>query len=329
MKVLSTLFCGVVLATTLLASSTNAQCVTFWAGLCPGAADCECTTGAACTADGVNDTRPAFVKEGGCAGRCRKVVHNECSGNDRCLKDVGPCDGPSPPPPHPPSPPSPHPPAPPSGEEPKGPDVSSYQGRVSWSSVKAAGAGFGIAKATEGETVTDGEFASNWASMRSVGMGARGAYHFAHPGESASTQASHFVKTVGHLGHGEFYVLDIESATSKLRASGNWTKEVRADVAAWCVSFVNEVMSLSGVGKNRVWIYTGAWFWDPDAGGSSALSAHPLWVSGYSAEPPIPKGWLTWTMWQYTDKGDWAGVNGACDSSKFHGTQAELELLVA
>lgn len=37
-------------------------------------------------------------------------------------------------------------------------------------------------------------------------------------------------------------------------------------------------------------MYTGAWFWDPDAGGSSIVSDHPLWVSGYTSTPPMPKG---------------------------------------
>eukprot|EP01051_Picozoa_sp_SAG22_P014147 SAG22_NODE_1676_length_3830_cov_3.388100_3_plen_89_part_00 len=41
-------------------------------------------------------------------------------------------------------------------------------------------------------------------------------------------------------------------------------------------------------------VYTGRWFWDPDAGGSSALSSHPLWISGYvPGAPPMPKGWNT------------------------------------
>lgn len=51
--------------------------------------------------------------------------------------------------------------------------------------------------------------------------------------------------------------------------------------------------------------------------------------SRYAASPPMPKGWLTWTMWQYTDKGSVAGVSGGCDVSKFKGSQTELELLVA
>ena len=45
-----------------------------------------------------------------------------------------------------------------------------------------------------------------------------------------------------------------------------------------------------GLPKQRVWVYTGAWFWNPQAGGSAAVGDHPLWVSGYvSGHPPMPK----------------------------------------
>eukprot|EP01051_Picozoa_sp_SAG22_P014149 SAG22_NODE_1676_length_3830_cov_3.388100_5_plen_285_part_00 len=59
------------------------------------------------------------------------------------------------------------PPAPPPGPPPKGkvfgPDTSHYSGKVDWAAVKAAGAGFGITKATEGTSYTDPTFKSNWA----------------------------------------------------------------------------------------------------------------------------------------------------------------------
>jgi hypothetical protein len=112
------------------------------AGLCPGNADCMCTTGAACVATEANTSSPEWIAAGakGCAGSCRKVEHDKCTGSTTCLFDVGPCSGPAPPPPGPPPP----------GGEPVGPDVSSYQGDVNWKDVKAARAGFGIVKATEG-----------------------------------------------------------------------------------------------------------------------------------------------------------------------------------
>lgn len=211
-----------------------------------------------------------------------------------------------------------------------GPDVSHYQGPVDWSRVKAAGAGFGIAKATEGTGYLDDQFASNWRGSKAAGIAVRGAYHFGHPAVDPTAQAQHFVRAVGPVGRGEFLVLDIEDATAELVAAGNWSARTQADVAAWCVAFTTEAMKLANIRQNKMWIYTGAYFWRDDAGGSAALAGHPLWVAAYTASPPAVPGWPAgWSMWQYSDKGSWPGVNGdGCDSSRFKGTQAELEALV-
>jgi GH25 family lysozyme M1 (1,4-beta-N-acetylmuramidase) len=136
-----------------------------------------------------------------------------------------------------------------------------------------------------------------------------------------TAQAHLFAKTVGPLKAGEFVVLDIE-VTDKAKP---------AVVAAWAVAFVKEVVQLFGLSDSpeRMMVYTGKWFWDPDVGGSSALSTHPLWVSGYvPTAPPMPKGWTGWTLWQYTDKGKVGGVSGPVDMSEYKGTQAELDKLV-
>lgn len=135
---------------------------------------------------------------------------------------------------------------------------------------------------------------------------------------SATTQASHFVSTVGPLSAGDFLALDIETSDSQSSSA----------LASWCASFVSHVASLTGLPKTRVFVYTGAWFWNPQAGGSSSLGAHPLWVSGYSSSPPMPSGWADWTMWQYTDKESAFGISGGVDASYYQGTQAGLEALV-
>ena len=209
-----------------------------------------------------------------------------------------------------------------------GPDVSHYQGDINWAEVKKAGASFAFAKATEGVTFVDASLVANRKGMRAEGFSPRGYYHFGHPNESAATQAAHFCHTVGALEAGEVAVLDIESASNA----------DPAQVAKWSKEFVDKVMSTLGLPASRVLICqsspppapslhrnvpcgpdaladTGAWFWNPQAGGSSLLSAHPLWVSGYTKEPPMPKGWSTWAYWQYTDKATIAGIKGGVDCS--------------
>ena len=99
----------------------------------------------------------------------------------------------------------------------KGVDVSHYEGSVNWKSASAAGIKFGFAKATEGTGTKDDTFAADWAGMKAAGI-IRGAYHFFHPGESASAQASFVVKTVGTLGANDFpIVLDSRDDRRALR----------------------------------------------------------------------------------------------------------------
>ena len=71
-------------------------------------------------------------------------------------------------------------------------------------------------------------------------------------------------------------------------------------------------------------VYTGAWFWNPQAGGSGCLGDHPLWVSGYTDSPPMPAGWGGWTYWQYTDAESIPGIGGGVDCSVAAGTKEDL-----
>ena len=74
-----------------------------------------------------------------------------------------------------------------------------------------------------------------------------------------------------------------------LRGTVNAARQL-CRVAAWSLRYVQTVSELMGLPKNRIWVYTGAWFWNPQAGGSSLLKSYPLWVSGYvKGLPPVPK----------------------------------------
>ena len=173
-----------------------------------------------------------------------------------------------------------------------------------------------MAKATEGLGYQDKYFAANWKGMENAGIKVRGAYHFGHPNEAASSQVDYFLNMVGPLHAGDFLVLDIEAANSQPPAT----------VAAFSSEFVHLLKNRT---QRPVFVYTGAWFWNPQAGGSSSCASFPLWVSGYVASnPPIPRGWNSWTFWQFTDKAAVPGIAGGVDYSRFVGTQAALNSLV-
>src|SRR3569833_1765340 len=59
-------------------------------------------------------------------------------------------------------------------------DVSSYQGYITWNRVYGDGVRFAIAKATEGTSWTDADFAGNMSRGKTQGL-KMGAYHFCHP----------------------------------------------------------------------------------------------------------------------------------------------------
>ncbi len=194
----------------------------------------------------------------------------------------------------------------------RGVDVSSYQGSIAWSSVKASGIAFGFAKATEGVTLRDPEFAANWAGMKAAGV-VRGAYHFFHPNESATAQASFVLSTVGALGAGDLpIVLDFEvlDGVSEATAVND------------ALTFLRTVTQATG--KTAI-LYMSSGF----LGGSyPALATYPLWVANYGVScPGLPSEWPAWSFWQNSDSGNVSGISGGTDTNVFNGSLAALTAL--
>ena len=302
------------LVSAFLAVAKSQTCTTFYTGQCPGSSSCLCTYNepcgtmqyggqTSCNSDlggscqqvlGILECTSTFLfstlsKPSNQHACMLQVLTGQCPGDATCLTSTGACSAPPPPPSYT-----------------WGPDVSSYQGSVAWSSVAASGASFAFTKATEGLTITDSQFAANWAGIAAAGL-PRGAYHFGHPCNQGAQEATYFVNAVqaqGVLQSADMLVLDIETPCSN---------PPDGSIANYCVNFINQVAQLTG--SSNLLIYTGAWFWNPNTGGSSALSDYALWVSGYTSSPPMPGGWNSWTYWQYTDSNSVSGISGNVDSS--------------
>lgn len=194
-------------------------------------------------------------------------------------------------------------------------DVSVFQQTVNWPVVAAAGVKFAFAKATEGVTVTDKTFAENWAGMRAAGI-IRGAYHFFRPADEAQAQADHFLATARPAQGDLPAVLDVE---------------VRDHVdAGTLVTRMKQWLDIveRGTGRKPV-IYVSPSFWD-ELGGPRGFSGYPLWVANYGrSSPMIPRGWTTYTFWQYSATGRVTGVPGQTDLDFFNGTPESLTGFVA
>jgi GH25 family lysozyme M1 (1,4-beta-N-acetylmuramidase) len=180
-----------------------------------------------------------------------------------------------------------------------GVDVSSYQGKLKWSTWTKKDRDFAYVKATEGTSYTNPYFKNQYGGAAKAGM-IRGAYHFANPaGKAGYKQARYFVKHGGGWsadGKTLPGVLDIEYNPYGSTCYGVSKKKT----VSWVSSFTREYKKLTG--KDAV-IYTTTDWWKQCTGNSSKFAkTNPLWIARYGTKTPgtLPKGWKTATFWQYS-----------------------------
>jgi lysozyme len=194
----------------------------------------------------------------------------------------------------------------------QGIDVSHYQGTVSWPEVFQAGIEFAFAKATDGLTWTDPQFAVNWPGMKAAGL-LRGAYHFFEPADDAAGQAQFFLETV-QLTAGDLPpALDVEtlgsSATALWDGVETWLQTVAAATGVQSFLYVDPAFA----NANLI---------------PASLSAYPLWIADYGVTAPaLPTGWDSWLVWQHSQSGTVSGITGAVDLDQLDGPIAKLVAL--
>ncbi len=185
----------------------------------------------------------------------------------------------------------------------KGIDVSHYQGDINWGRVAKDRIRFAVAKATQGTAFVDPMFTRNWHGARAAGL-VRGAYHFLDAAGGGQAQANHYMSTVRSLGgwrDGDLPpILDFETGS----------REQARD-------FIDRVKATT---DEKVILYSGNYLREHGGGN---LGASYLWLPAYVAEPTpdayLPRGWDTWTIWQYGAGGRVNGIIGPCDVDVFHG----------
>lgn len=202
----------------------------------------------------------------------------------------------------------------------QGLDVSSHQSTVNWAAQYSMGARFAYVKATEGTTYRNPLFGSQYGGALGAGM-IRGAYHFALPNVSAATvQADYFVNNGGGwTGDGKTMppLLDIEY--NPYPSLGNTCYNLsQSAMVNWIAAFSNRVLARTG---RLPMIYTTTDWWTTCTGNSGAFSRQPLHLAAYSRYVGVmPNGWGTYSVWQYSSTGPFAG-----DSNAWNGTPATLQ----
>jgi lysozyme len=202
-----------------------------------------------------------------------------------------------------------------SGTTLEGVDVSVYDGTVDWTQVKASGRAFGIAKASEGSTLQDSQFTTNWAAMKSAGI-VRSAYHFFHCDTDPTTQATFFLGILGTLQPGDLPPsLDFEDTTTCTAATG----------IAMAVQWLDAVASATGT---LPILYTSVNVLS-NFQNTQALAGHAqLWVASRGVTcPNLPAPFTAWSFWQYSLTGTAPGLpnsNGMADLDQFNGDMSAL-----
>jgi GH25 family lysozyme M1 (1,4-beta-N-acetylmuramidase) len=210
-------------------------------------------------------------------------------------------------------------------------DVSGYQPNVDWQQQWNMGARFAYVKASEGNYFTNDQFNSQYQGSRNVGM-IRGAYHFAIPNwSSGADQARYFVANGGGWtadGYTMPPVLDFEFNPYEGRTIGgvyfgNTCYGMSPDqLSSWVRDFGNTMLSLTG---RLPAIYTNTSWWNQCLGTQTGFGDYPLWVAAYPSSPSdnagaVPAGWDTYSIWQYSSTGPFAG-----DSNVWNGDYSGLQ----
>lgn len=211
---------------------------------------------------------------------------------------------------------------------PQGVDVSHHQGTIDWAQVHGAGKEFAFIKATEGTDFIDDQFQANYANSVANGI-IRGAYHFAHPDESASAQLTYFLAHGGDQSPGPHTLpgmVDMEYNPYDNGENDCWN-QTPAETVAWVRTFVDGYKTQTG---RYPAIYTSAAWWNMCTGGSSAFDGEtPLFLVDLTDPVVLPNGFSNWTFRQYSWTGTVAGIPGAgkLDLDVFNGTSAQLAAL--
>lgn len=191
-------------------------------------------------------------------------------------------------------------------------DVSHYQGKCDFKYLKERNVEFVIAKCTEYNL--DNTYASDRASAAKNGI-LFGAYDFFHPSRNALTQAKFFMDMAKPAKGDLRPMVDAEtldglSPTSEVHALQQW------------LDYVEGIIHVPPM------IYMGPYFGQA-LNLPKSFTRYPLVVAHYGTmTPKVPPPWTSWTIHQYTDKGQLPGIPGGReDLDRFNGTYAQLKSL--
>jgi GH25 family lysozyme M1 (1,4-beta-N-acetylmuramidase) len=211
----------------------------------------------------------------------------------------------------------------------QGIDVSHWQKSINWAKVARARYRFAFAKATDGRTFEDPNYAAYRSGATSHGI-YFGAYHFARPEGStwgarrwdARREADFFVQTAKPAAGDLLPVLDLE------KSGGLSPRHLKQWVTFW-LRRVESDLDVKPI------IYSGIYFWKNSMNDTTKFADEGykiLWLPHYTSDsttevPADNWGGNGWTFWQYTSSGSVPGIDGRVDLDRYRYTSFDRVLI--
>lgn len=200
-------------------------------------------------------------------------------------------------------------------DNPQTPDI-----KINWSLMASKLDGV-IVKVGQGLAV-DPLYEESWKKSKAVGM-LRGSYWFYDSRYDPKKQAEQYAQLLGD---------DI----GELPLFGDFEDKYDGKFHGWkyWYDFLEHLKTL--VPDKEIGIYTNFYYWTENTvflsiapSSLNYFKQYPLWLAGYKTNNPlIPKPWVDYTFWQFTDHADGAeyGVEAKeLDLSYFNGTMEEYQ----
>ena len=194
----------------------------------------------------------------------------------------------------------------------KGIDVSRWQGaNINWNDIRKADYKFVFIKVTDGAAYKQAFI--NGAKLQadqSLAAGLKiGYYHFAHPTDNptlqsdAQMEADYFINTLKTGFPSPHFPLALDFEDEHILLSP-------ADCVSWVTTFANRIKEV----HPELILYTYKSYANNHLSLNHPLGVLPLWIAGYPRKvnfkkpTSIPRGWTTWQIWQYSNKGIVPGI---------------------
>lgn len=184
-------------------------------------------------------------------------------------------------------------------------DISHYQPQPDFKAMKAGGVVGVIIKATEGTSITDSKWKAYTEGAFAAGLKV-GAYHFLRPG-SMTAQVDHFLDCIDMLlPLGSRVAIDHEDSKVSLAELED------------CIEYLHKKRP-----DLQIALYSGHLIKEQLGNKRSDTLARltSLWIAQYNdTGPSWPTGtWVTWSLWQYTDRATVPGISAPVDGDEWNG----------